>query len=131
MEPGRWISTPAMHILLKVVDKKDRDVVITDGGINLLGWERPLSEFIPVINLTRPSLKERPLRIFGPLCTPLDIWGTSIFGAFPGDILLVPNQGAYTYSLRQSFIKPIARVIHYDGSSLQEAEPETTHSAPG
>ena len=130
-EPGRWISTPAMHVLLKVVDRKDRDVVITDGGINLLGWERPLSEFIPIINLTRPSLKERPLKIFGSLCTPLDIWGTSIFGegAFPGDILLVPNQGAYTYSLRQSFIKPIARVIHYDGSSLQEVELETSHSA--
>jgi len=133
MEPGRWISTPAMHILLKVVDKKDGDVVITDGGINLLGWERPLSEFIPIINLTRPSLKERPLRIFGSLCTPLDIWGTSVFGegVFPGDILLVPNQGAYTYSLRQSFIKPIARVIHYDGSSFQEAEPETSHSGSG
>jgi diaminopimelate decarboxylase len=132
-EPGRWISTPAMHILLKVVDKKDGDVVITDGGINLLGWERPLSEFIPVINLTRPSLKERPLRVFGSLCTPLDIWGTSIFGetAYPGDILLVPNQGAYTYSLRQSFIKPIARVIHYNGSSLREVEPETGHSAAG
>jgi len=132
-EPGRWISTPSMHILLKVIDKKDKDVVITDGGINLLGWERPLSEFIPILNLTRPSLKERPLRIFGSLCTPLDIWGSSIFGegASPGDILLVPNQGAYTYSLRQSFIKPIARVIHYNGSSLQEAEPETSHRASG
>jgi len=115
------------------LSKKDKDVVITDGGINLLGWERPLSEFIPIINLTRPSLKERPLRIFGSLCTPLDIWGSSIFGegAFPGDILLVPNQGAYTYSLRQSFIKPIARVIHYNGSSLSEAEPETSNSASG
>jgi diaminopimelate decarboxylase len=130
MEPGRWISTPSMHILLTVIDKKDRDVVITDGGINLLGWERPLSEFIPIINLTRPSQKERPLKIFGSLCTPLDIWGTSIFGedASPGDILLVPNQGAYTYSLRQSFIKPIARVIHYNGSSLEEAEPETSYA---
>jgi diaminopimelate decarboxylase len=131
MEPGRWLSTPSMHILLKVMDKKKHDVVITDGGINLLGWERPLEEFMPVINLTRPALKEMPMRIFGSLCTPLDIWGTSIFGdgAFPGDILLIPNQGSYTYSLRQAFIKPIAPVIRYDGSSFSEAEP-TPPSSP-
>jgi diaminopimelate decarboxylase len=126
MEPGRWISTPSMHILLKVMDKKKHDVVITDGGINLLGWERPLEEFIPVINLTQPSLKEMPVRVFGSLCTPLDIWGFSMFGESPspGDILLIPKQGAYTYSLRQSFIKPIAPVIHYDGASLSMAKPE-------
>jgi diaminopimelate decarboxylase len=126
MEPGRWISTPSMHILLKIMDKKEHDAVITDGGINLLGWERPLEEFIPVINLTRPSLMEMPMRVFGSLCTPLDIWGFSMFGdgASPGDILLVPNQGAYTYSLRQSFIKPIAPVVHYDGSSLSVAKAE-------
>lgn len=126
MEPGRWISTPAMHILLKVVDRKDGAMVITDGGINLLGWERPLTEFIPVINLSRPSLKEIPVRAFGSLCTPLDIWGTSCFGreVLPGDILLIPDQGSYTYSMRQSFIKPIARVVRYDGHSLDEVEPE-------
>lgn len=126
MEPGRWISTPAMHILMKVIDRKDSNVVIMDGGINLLGWERPLSEFIPVINLTRPSLKEKLFRIFGPLCTPMDIWGASFFGdgIAPGDVMLVPDQGAYTYSLRQSFIKPRGRVIHYDGASLKEVERE-------
>jgi diaminopimelate decarboxylase len=131
MEPGRWLSTTAMHILLKVVDRKDGGMVITDGGINLLGWERPLTEFIPVINLSRPSLNEIPARIFGPLCTPLDIWGTSCFGqdVLPGDILLVPDQGSYTYSLRQCFIKPIARVVRFDGTSLSEAQPEQTFSS--
>jgi diaminopimelate decarboxylase len=130
-EPGRWLSTPAMHILLKVVDRKDGGMVITDGGINLLGWERPLTEFIPVINLTRPSLKELPTRVFGSLCTPLDIWGTSCFGrdVRPGDVLLIPDQGSYTYSLRQSFIKPIARVVRFDGASLTEAQPEQTFGA--
>jgi len=126
MEPGRWLSTPAMHVLLRVIDKKEATVVITDGGINLLGWERPLFEFIPLINLTRPSLHEFPVRVFGNLCTPLDIWGTTLFGdgVENGDILLVPDQGSYTYSLRQSFIKPIARVVRFDGTSLSEAQPE-------
>jgi len=126
MEPGRWLSTPAMHMLVKVIDKKEATVVIADGGINLLGWERPLFEFIPLLNLTRPSLHEFSLRVFGNLCTPLDIWGTTLFGegVENGDILLVPDQGAYTYSLRQSFIKPIARVVRYDGISLSEVQPE-------
>ena len=126
MEPGRWLSSPAMHVLVRVIDKKGPEVVIADGGINLLGWERPLSEFIPLVNLTRPCLREFPVRVFGSLCTPLDIWGTTLFGegVEKGDILLVPDQGAYTYSLRQSFIKPIARVVHFDGASLTEAQPE-------
>ena len=126
MEPGRWISTPAMHILIRVLDKKDSRTVITDGGTNLLGWERPLSEFIPVINLTRPSFREETTRVFGSLCTPYDIWGYSSFGEGigTGDILLIPDQGAYTYSLRQPFIKPRARVIQYDGNTLEEVEKE-------
>jgi len=126
MEPGRWLSTPAMHVLLKVMDKKEATVVIADGGINLLGWERPLFEFTPLLNLTRPSLREFSVRVFGNLCTPLDIWATTLFGegVENGDILLVPDQGSYTYSLRQSFIKPIARVIRFDGTSLSEAQPE-------
>lgn len=126
MEPGRWISTPAMHILLGVLDKKDSRTVITDGGTNLLGWERPLAEFIPVINLTKPSFREEATRVFGSLCTPYDIWGYSSFGEGigTGDILVIPDQGAYTYSLRQSFIKPRARVIRYDGNALMEVEKE-------
>jgi diaminopimelate decarboxylase len=128
MEPGRWLSTPAMHVLIRIIDTKEDSVVIADGGINLLGWERPLFEFIPLLNLTRPSLHEFPVRVFGNLCTPMDIWGTTLFGegVENGDVLLVPDQGAYTYCLRQSFIKPIARVIRYDGNSLSQAHPEQT-----
>jgi len=132
VEPGRWISTPAMHILLKVIDKKDPRTVITDGGTNLLGWERPLNEFIPLINLTRPSLKEHRTRVFGSLCTPYDVWGSSYFGdgINTGDILLVPDQGAYTFSLRQSFIKPKARIIRFDGTTSEEIEMEESYHPP-
>ena len=127
-EPGRWISTPSMHVLLRVVDKKDRDTVITDGGINILGWERPLTEYIPVINLTRPSRREVPVHIYGSLCTPDDVWGHAMFGEGieVGDLLLIPDQGAYTYSLRQSFIKPRPRVVGYSGRYFQELEKEET-----
>ena len=127
-EPGRWISNSSMHILLTVIDKKDFLTVVTDGGTNLLGWERPLTEFIPVINISRPALTERYVRIFGSLCTPYDVWGTSVFGdgILPDDTLVIPDQGAYTYSLRQSFIKPRSKVISYDGTYLEEVEKEET-----
>jgi diaminopimelate decarboxylase len=113
LEPGRWICNDAMHLLISVVDKKAPDLVITDAGTNAVGWERFESDYCPVLNLTRPALQERPCHILGSLCTPHDVWGTSYFGAAiePGDILMIPTQGAYTYSLRQHFIKPLPPVV--------------------
>ena len=112
-EPGRWICHDAVHIILQVVDKKMPDMVITDGGTNTVGWERFETDYFPVLNLTRPDLVERPCRILGSLCTPHDVWGHSFFGTdiTEGDILMIPFQGAYTYSLRQTFIKPLPRVV--------------------
>lgn len=116
-EPGRWLSHEAMHLLLRVADKKASDLVITDGGTNVIGWERFETEYFPVINLTRPADEERPCLVCGSLCTPHDVWGSAYFGADirEGDILLIPCQGAYTYSLRQRFIKPLAKVATWTG----------------
>lgn len=112
-EPGRWLCTDAMHLLLTVVDKKSEDLVITDGGTNIIGWERFETDYFPVINLSRPSKSEHKCFILGSLCTPHDVWGYGYFGKGiePGDLLLIPNQGAYTYSLRQEFIKPLPEVV--------------------
>lgn len=113
LEPGRWICHDAMHILLTVVDKKSNDLVITDGGTNAVGWERFETDYFPVINLSRPGDSEHHCMIAGSLCTPHDLWGYGYYGEGiePGDILLVPAQGAYTYSLRQNFIKPLPEVV--------------------
>lgn len=113
LEPGRWLCHEAMHILLKVVDVKSNDLVITDCGTNAIGWDRFENDYFPVINLTHPGLNEHECLIAGSLCTPHDIWGYSYFGdkIENGDILLIPNQGAYTYSLRQNFIKPLPKCI--------------------
>jgi diaminopimelate decarboxylase len=113
VEPGRWISHAAMHLLITVVDKKASDLVITDAGTNAVGWERYESDYFPILNLSRPSLIEHPCHILGSLCTPHDVWGYFYFGTSvePGDILMIPTQGAYTYSLRQNFIKPLPEVV--------------------
>jgi diaminopimelate decarboxylase len=113
LEPGRWICNDAMHLLISVVDKKAPDLVIADAGTNSIGWERFESDYFPVLNLSRPGLQEHPCHILGSLCTPHDVWGYSYFGEAiePGDILMIPTQGAYTYSLRQHFIKPLPGVV--------------------
>jgi diaminopimelate decarboxylase len=112
-EPGRWICNDAMHLFVTVVDKKANDLVITDAGTNAIGWERFETDYAPILNLTRPETKEKRCLILGALCTPHDVWGYSYWGGDiqPGDVLMIPNQGAYTYSLRQNFIKPLPGVV--------------------
>lgn len=111
-EPGRWVCNDALHILMTVIDKKYDDLVITDAGTNAVGWERFESDYFPVMNLSRPDFNEKPCRILGSLCTPHDVWGQSYFGRDirEGDLLMIPTQGAYTYSLRQHFIKALPKV---------------------
>lgn len=112
-EPGRILSTRAMHMVVRVVDVKSPIVVITDGGVNMQGREFGELFYHPIINLTHPAAKERLCTVFGPLCTPRDIWGYRLFTGrlSVGDLLLVPFQGAYCYSLAQAFIKEIPPVI--------------------
>ena len=59
------------------------------------------------------TLRERQCLVAGSLCTPHNIWGYGCFGddIQVGDVMLVPNQGAYTYSLRQEFIKPLPKSV--------------------
>lgn len=112
-EPGRWICNDAMHIIVQVIDKKAPDLVITDAGTNAVGWERFETDYFPVINLTRSGTTEKPCHVLGSLCTPHDVWGYAYFGQEirEKDILMIPTQGAYTFSLRQTFIKPLPRVV--------------------
>ncbi len=112
-EPGRWICHSAMQFLFTVIDKKDRDLVITDAGTNVIGWERFEMDYFPILNLSCSELIERPCRVLGSLCTPHDVWGYSYFGMDiqPGDLLMIPCQGAYTYSLGQRFIKSLPKVV--------------------
>lgn len=112
-EPGRWICHSAMHLLLSVVDRKSHDLVITDAGTNVIGWERFETDYFPVLNLSRNRLLEKPCHILGSLCTPHDVFGYAYFGddIRKGDCLMIPCQGAYTYSLGQNFIKGLPRFV--------------------
>ena len=111
-EPGRVIVNSAMHVALTIEDIKKKNVAITDGATNMIGWERFEYDYFPVINLTHPSLSEKPFTIFGSLCTPNDVWGFYIHAkkVAEGDVVLIPYQGAYTFTYAQNFIKEIPPV---------------------
>lgn len=105
-EPGRAICNNAMHVVIKIADIKSNNVIIADGGTNMIGWERFEYDYFPLINLTHPSTEEIECLIYGSLCMPEDIWGYYCYasGIAEGDVILVPYQGAITYSLAQEFI---------------------------
>ena len=123
VEPGRWLSNESMHLLVTVVDKKEDDLAIVDAGTNAIGWERFESDYAPLVNLSRPALSEKRCQVLGSLCTPHDVWGFAYWGGSlaAGDVLLVPDQGAYTYSLRQQFIKGVPPVVPLDTASAHTA----------
>ncbi len=88
--------------------QEERDLVIVDGGINMVGWERYLATYCPVVNLSRPAPREIRVRIGGSLCDCEDLWGFQLYGegVEEGDLLIVPFQGAYSFSTAQEFIRP-------------------------
>jgi diaminopimelate decarboxylase len=112
-EPGRYICNSAMHIVLSIADVKDAQNVILDGGVNMVGWQRFESEYFPLINLSSPAKTEMQCNLWGNLCTTWDIWGYRCYASdlSEGDIIIVPHQGALSYSLAQSFINDIPPVI--------------------
>lgn len=120
-EPGRIVATDAMHLVLRVVDRKRDDLVIVDGGINMVGWERYLHIYAPVVNLTHPADVDRPLRVYGSLCDPEDVFAYHVYTAAveEGDVLVIPYQGAYTYCVAQDFIRPIPKVYRLPAGKKQ------------
>ncbi len=111
-EPGRVLAARAMHLVMRVADKKHDGLAIVDGGIHMIGWERYLHVYAPVVNLTRPAMREIPVQICGSLCDPEDILGRYCFAESieEGDVLVMPFQGAYTYSTAHNFIREIPAV---------------------
>jgi diaminopimelate decarboxylase len=111
-EPGRIVSTYAMHIVTRVVDKKSDALVIVDGGIHMVGWEKYLQIYAPVVDLTHPAEDEIEVRLGGSLCDSEDVLGLRVFASAveEGDVLVIPFQGAYSFSVAQSFIRSIPDV---------------------
>lgn len=117
-EPGRFINHSCMHMLLRIVDvKKNKNNLfgVTDGAANMIGWEKyEFFYYAPLFNLSQFETKnEVPFIVYGSLCMPDDIWGYYVYSKDTpkeNDIIVLPFQGAYTYTFAQNFIKEIPEV---------------------
>lgn len=111
-EFGRWFSSHCFHILLKVIDQKEKNVFVLDGGTDNFGFSQKNCFSIP-INLSHFSNKKIKVKLLGSLCSIHDIWGKEIFAKKIkiGDLILFPFQGAYTFNLATDFIREKGKVI--------------------
>lgn len=105
-ESGRYLVGTAGTLVTAVLDVKrshDRDVVVLESGINHLGGMaglRRLPPLNPSLLAVEPAGEVGPTLVTGPLCTPLDSWSRAapLPPLRPGDLLTVPNVGAYGLS---------------------------------
>jgi diaminopimelate decarboxylase len=126
-ESGRALVGSCGVLHTTVVDvKRSRGAVfvVLDAGVNTLGGLNGLGRLLnpAVIPLVGAGPAGRPLveaTLVGPLCTPLDIHHRRIKlpELHPGDILTVPNVGAYglSASLLAFLGRPAAAEIVIDG----------------
>ncbi|MCW6109101.1 diaminopimelate decarboxylase [Clostridium sporogenes] len=102
-ESGRFLTARCGYFLTEVQYRKEingRTFLITDGGMNQMAIatyrEKKLrSNFI--MNILDNDNSEEIVSVAGPLCTPDDILGRNVTlnKANRGDILCIPNAGAY------------------------------------
>jgi diaminopimelate decarboxylase len=104
--------------------------VVLDAGVNHLGGMAALRRLPPAVAvpvaLTTEHEDERPARLVGPLCTPLDVLNAQAL--LPeriaiGDMVAIPNVGAYglTASLLGFLSRELPCEIVVDGTELVES----------
>jgi len=107
-ELGRYLVADAGVYVTRVIDVKDTrgtTFVVTDGGMNhhltaTGNMGQVFRKAFPLANLSRLAGPTRTVTVAGPLCTPLDIFGTKVELGDPrvGDLVGVFYSGAYGYS---------------------------------
>ena len=131
LESGRFLVASAGTLVLRVLDVRvrgDRRFVVVDGGVNHLGGMSGLGR------LLRPQVEVRALGggpgageadVVGPLCTPLDVLAhaAALPPCVPGDLLAVPNTGAYgsTASLVAFLSRAAPAEVVYRGAAVVAA----------
>lgn len=126
-ESGRYLVADSGTLLTSVVNVKDsrgQRYVVLDAGINTFGGMSGLGRILPVSVEPHESVgvDGTPANLAGPLCTPGDLLGRNVPlpEPAPGDLLTVPNAGAYgpTASLLMFLGRPAPAEIVVRGDDL-------------
>jgi diaminopimelate decarboxylase len=126
-ESGRYLTATSGRLVTTVLDVKysqGKRVVVLDAGVNHLGG---MSGLRRIPRVAPDLLGHSPdgtgvdeAIIAGPLCTPVDTWARNsrLPTVQPGDVLVVPNVGAYSlYASLVLFLgHPLPIEIVLDGS---------------
>jgi diaminopimelate decarboxylase len=133
-ESGRYLVAAAGTLVTEVLDVKEargRAFTVLDAGVHTLGGMSGLGRLrapdARPYKLGRsadgaPAAEPSPVSLVGPLCTPLDVLNRSavVEDARPGDLLAVPNVGAYglTASLVAFLSHPLPVEVVHDGGTV-------------
>lgn len=138
-ESGRYLTATCGTLLARVLDAKrshGQHVLVLESGINHLGGMsglRRLPAVVPTLETPAPRAAGSGI-IAGPLCTPLDTWarGVPIPQVPPGELLRVPNVGAYglTASLLAFLGHPAPVEVVVDGGQVVHASRLAVHRTP-
>jgi diaminopimelate decarboxylase len=138
-ESGRYLTATCGALLTRVLDAKssqDQHVLVLESGINHLGGMSGLRRLPAVVPTLVPdgAPAVAPAIIAGPLCTPLDTWARGVAApkARPGDLLRVPNVGAYglSASLLAFLGHPAPLEVVVDGGRVVHTSRLTLHRTP-
>lgn len=108
-ESGRYLTATCGRFLTRVLDVKrsqGRRIVVLDAGVNHLGGmsglykEGRVEPRLHVSGKPQQPADDQDLDgalVAGPLCHPLDLWTRqgSLPDVVPGDLVSIPNVGAY------------------------------------
>ncbi|MFI8193386.1 type III PLP-dependent enzyme [Streptomyces sp. NPDC085946] len=123
VESGRYLVGDSGHLVTAVSNLKTgrgHTFAVLDAGINVFGGMSGLGRILPVSVEVPADEDGRQVTLAGPLCTPGDVLGRNVTvpaGLAPGDLLAVPNTGAYgpTASLLMFLGRPSPVEVVTDG----------------
>ncbi|MFI6072069.1 type III PLP-dependent enzyme [Actinoplanes sp. NPDC051343] len=126
-ESGRFLVGRSGTLLTRVSNVKvsrGRRFVILDAGINVFGGMSGIGRLLPVA--VEVVAEGEHGSLVGPLCTPGDVLGREITvpaGLAPGDLLAIPNAGAYglTASLLAFLSRPAPAELVVRGDAVVSA----------
>ncbi|MER6441325.1 type III PLP-dependent enzyme [Streptomyces sp. NPDC001185] len=123
VESGRYLVGDSGHLVTAVSNVKSgrgHTFAVCDAGINVFGGMSGLGRLLPVSVEVPVDEESQQVTLAGPLCTPGDVLGRGVTvpaDLAPGDLLAVPNTGAYgpTASLLMFLGRPSPVEVVTDG----------------